>query len=293
MKLLDTFPAFERYWSSARALPMAGQIARWESEYMAPFPELLQKQKDDYHRSGLSWQRIARTRVFPHIPARLERLRRLHDNLLRELPAAWKRTREALHVTFDPQFIIYVGLGCGAGWATRLGGRPAVLFGLENAAALTDGRRGEWPGCVSHEVAHLAHDEWRRGGGLPGIEGGRGPYWHLYEEGFATQCERMIEDPRLFGLRTGRADWISWCTQHRAQLARQFVRDVRARRSVRRFFGSWFNLHGYTECGYFLGAEVIRELITSMSLRDIACLSRDEIRRQCRRKLIGFATSPV
>ncbi|MFZ0830369.1 MAG: hypothetical protein WCB18_03805 [Thermoplasmata archaeon] len=289
MKLLDTFPAFEAYWASVRTLPIAVQIARWESDYMAPWPELLQKQKDDYRQAGQSWQRIARARIFPRIPARLGRLRRLHDNLVRELPGAWKRTREVLEVDFDVQFVIYIGLGCGAGWATQLGGVPAVLFGLENAAEATAGERGGGPGAVSHEVAHLVHDEWRRRARLPGIEDARGPYWQLYEEGFATECERVIDGPSRFRLRTGRPDWLGWCTQHRAALARRFLKDVRARRSVRPFFGSWFSIGGHTECGYYLGAELIRHLKETLSLREIARLSSPEVRESARRALTSFA----
>jgi hypothetical protein len=289
MKILDTFPAFERFWAGVKDQPVPNQISRWASEYMAPWPELLRKQQENYRRAGVSWQVIARRRVFPQFPERFERLRRLHANLVRELPSAWKRTRDALDLDFEVQFVIYVGLGCGAGWATRLGGVPAVLFGLENAADVMSGKRGEWPGCISHEVAHVAHDEWRRATGLPGIEGPRGPYWHLYEEGFATDCERSIGDPRLFGLRTGRTDWLSWCTAHRTQLARLFLRDVRARRSVRRFFGSWYNVQGFSECGYFLGAEVIRELRETLSLTEIARLPAPEIRQRAKEVLSSFA----
>ena len=36
-------------------------------------------------------------------------------------------------IDFPITFVIHVGIGCGAGWATRFRGRPAVLFGLENA----------------------------------------------------------------------------------------------------------------------------------------------------------------
>ncbi|HLY76481.1 MAG TPA: hypothetical protein VKT21_01190 [Thermoplasmata archaeon] len=291
MELLDTFPAFERYWARVRDLPVRTQVERWESDYMSPWPELLEMQKDDYRRAGASWRRVARTRIFPHLPERLERLRRLHANLRRELPRAWSRTRKALGVDFEVQFVIYVGLGCGAGWATRLGGRPAVLFGLENAAEMTAGRRGEWPAAVSHEVAHLVHEEWRRRVGLGRLEESREPYWQLYEEGFATECERNIDDPKVFQRRTGRSGWLPWCQKHQAELAGQFLRDVRARRSVRRFFGSWYNIQGYTQSGYYLGAEAVRELKKSYSLTQIARLQRREVRRRMRRILEGFVAA--
>jgi hypothetical protein len=289
VELLDTFPAFERFWLNVESLPVSAQIERWETDYMAPWPELLSKQREVYRRARVSWWRIARTRIFPKIPARLDRLRRLHSNLRRELPGAWRRTRTALSVDFEVLFVIYVGLGCGAGWATRLGGKPAVLFGLENAADMTAGRRGEWPGSVPHEVAHLVHEEWRRRGGIGGLESSRGPYWQLYEEGFATECERTIATPAAFRLRTGKAGWLAWCETNRAGLARDFLRDVRARRSVRRFFGSWYNIQGFSECGYYLGGEVVRKLKESYRLNEIACWSGREVRQHIHPILRAFA----
>ena len=291
MELLDTFPEFERFWKAAASLPLDRQIERWKSDYMARWPELLRKQLENYRRSGVSWRTIARTQIFPQLPRRLARLRRLRQNLLRRLPGAWAKTRRVLNVDFEVQFVIYVGLGCGAGWATHLGGKPAVLFGLENAAEMSSGRRGEWPGSVSHEVAHLVHDEWRRRRGLGRIEGSRGPYWQLYEEGFATECERNIEAPRVFRLRTGRADWLPWCERHRTELAQAFLRDVRLHRSVRKFFGSWYNIRGQVECGYYLGAEAVRTLRQKSSLQAIAWLSEREARRRTRDVLASIAVS--
>ena len=44
LQLLDTFPAFERYWRAVRTQPLEVQIDRWEHGYMAAWPELLEKQ---------------------------------------------------------------------------------------------------------------------------------------------------------------------------------------------------------------------------------------------------------
>jgi hypothetical protein len=289
MEIVDTFPAFERFWASVERLPIPLQVERWRSDYMAAWPELLRKQQDEYRHRGVSWQKIARKRIFPKIPERLARLRRLHANLRRELPGAWKRTRAELRVDFPVRFVIYVGIGCGAGWATRFEGKPAVLFGLENAAEMTAGRRGEWAGSVYHEVAHLVHTEWRHRARLPALEELSGPYWHLFEEGFATECERTIAPAAVFRLRTGRADWLPWCERHKAQLAQMFLRDVRARRSVRRFFGSWFNIQGHVECGYFLGAEAVRELKRSSTIEEIARLDSPAVRRKMKESLTRLA----
>jgi hypothetical protein len=290
MELIDTFPAFERYWVLVEHRPIAEQVDRWRSEYMSAWPELLRKQTEEYRRRGVNWKRIARARIFPQLPARLDRMRRLHADLVRELPRAWSRTRAALKVHFPIRFVIYVGLGCGMGWATRLGEVPAVLFGLENAVEMTSGSWRGWPrSVVPHEVAHLVHDEWRRRAGRSLLDEGRGPYWHLYEEGFATECERRIATARAFRLRTGKKDWIGWCERNRGKLARRFLRDVEARRSVRRFFGSWYDIQGHVECGYYLGAEAVRELLRTQSLLEVARLDATAVREAMKIHLARMA----
>ena len=295
LPLVDTFPAFQEFWTGARDLPVERQIALWEREYMAPWPELLAKQKENYRSLGVEWKKVARARIFPQLPDRLERMRRLHAGLLRALPHAWAGARKRLGIRFPVRFVIYVGIGCGMGWATRLKGQPAVLFGLENAAEQHDGSRNIWPGLVAHEVAHLAHYEWRRQHhrATPDPDRSTPPFWQLYEEGFATQAEREVSDPEAFALRTGDPRWLPWCERHRRWLATKFLEDVRARRSVRPFFGSWYNVRGHIETGYYLGAEVVREWRRAWSFETCAVLSEDAAKELARKTLRGIASGEI
>ncbi|MCI4372897.1 MAG: hypothetical protein L3K02_04570 [Thermoplasmata archaeon] len=290
LQILDTFPAFEKYWRGVRSESVEMQIDRWEHDYMAPWPELLEKQKKNYSEIGVDWKRTARTRIFPRLRERLPLMRRIHRNLLRTLPDAWSRTTQALDLEFQVRFVIYAGIGVGAGWATRFGGQPACLFGLENAAEIASGKQKlGTAGTISHEIAHLAHDEWRRRAGLGGNAGFKGPFLQLYEEGFATECERRIGNAKSFRLRRGEEDWIPWCTAHRAWLSPKFLRDVHARRSVRPFFGSWYNIRGHIECGYYLGQEMVRDWAEATSLQEVAVLPEVGVRRKARASLSRVA----
>ena len=250
---------------------------------MAPWPELLQKQQEEHAREGFDWRTIARDQVFPHLEDRLPRMRALHREFLRDLPGAWRRTQRVLGVRFPVRFVIYVGTGLGS-WATSYGGQPACLIGLENAAEKHDGTDGWARRIVAHEVGHLTHEAWRK----ERLTGHTDPYWMLYEKGFATYAERRVE-PRAFPGRTGREDWLPWCDEHRAWLAQKFLADVQARRSLRPFFGSWFNVRGRIETGYYLGSEVIRRWTRTQSLAEIARIPESEIRERVRTALRGFA----
>ncbi len=63
-----------------------------------------------------------------------------------------------------------------------------------------------------------------------------------------------------------------WCRVHQSWLAAEFLRYADAGESVRPFFGSWHDLQGYKQTGYFLGYELVKILKEDLTLRDIALL---------------------
>lgn len=286
--VVDAFPAFEGFWSRVRTEPASLQIALWEREYMAPWPELLSKLRENYASEGVDWKRVARRRVFPFLDERLDRMRRLHRDLLRSLPGSWQRAQKVLPLRGPVRFVIYVGIGCGEGWATTYEGRPACLFGLENAAENHRGGDGWSRRIVAHEVAHLAHNAWRKDRREPRAD----PWWTLYAEGFATYCERELE-PELFPLRTGARDWLAWCDEMRPWLARKFLLEEIAHRSLRPFFASWYKVRGHIETGYYLGSEMIRIWCRKLPLRAVAALPLSEIRGRARATLRRFAENGI
>ena len=68
------------------------------------------------------------------------------------------------------------------------------------------------------------------------------------------------------------SDWLDWCQKNRAWLAAEFLRVVDQGQSVRPFFGSWYDVRGHKQTGYFLGHEVVKHLAQAMALRAIALL---------------------
>jgi hypothetical protein len=286
--VLDTFPLFTRLWAEGRGAPVDEQIDRWLFGYAAAYPELVALQQEDYARQGLDWRQIARERVFPFLAARLPAMRRAHRSLLAVLEPSYARAMRALEIDLPIVFVIHVGIGCGAGWATSYTGGPAVLFGLENIAESGWTDRRTLASLVTHEVAHLAHAHWRRQAGFPP---GAGPWWQLIEEGFAQRCEM-----RVLGRgsrRRGGSDrsWLAWCRRHRAHLAREWLRAVDAGEPVYRFFGSWLEIRGHPETGYFLGEEVVALWERELSLPTIAALPLDEIERCARLEMESFAAT--
>lgn len=270
-KVVDTFPAFLAFWQKAQHQPIETQIEGWAEDYMAQWPELLAKQQEDYAGQDEDWQQIARERVFPFLERRLPAMQAAHKLLPDICADVYIRAQEVLGFDGDVVFVIYVGIGCGAGWVTTYQNSPAVLFGLENIAEEGWVQPAVLAGLVAHEMGHVVHFYWRA---EEGLSEGSGPWWQLYTEGFAQRCEHVILGEDTWHMALGaKDDWLDWCQAHKGWLAAEFLRVVDEGEPVRPFFGSWFEVRGRKQCGYFLGHEAIKRLEESAGLSEIALLS--------------------
>jgi hypothetical protein len=270
-KIIDTFPAFLAYWAEAQRKPLDEQIESWAAVYMSQWPDLLNKQIDDYAGQNLDWRLVAREKVFPYLAGRIAAMQAAHKNLLESWQPIQAKVQEVFNFEADISFVIYVGIGCGAGWATTLNESPALLFGLENIAESGWSGPETIRGLIAHETGHLVHYSWRAQHGKPT---GSGPWWQLYEEGFAQECENRILDSATVHQAGsgGQQDWLAWCRENRSWLASEFLQTVDAGRAVTDFFGSWFKIQDRSETGYFLGQELVRKLEKQSGFQPVALL---------------------
>jgi hypothetical protein len=281
--VVDTFPTFLAVWQRVQEESSDAQIEHWLNDYMVHWPELLEKQQKDYAEQGVDWRVIARERIFPFLSERLPAMAKAHRSLLTCLQPAYRTAQKALGVDFDVVCVIHVGIGMGA-WATAYEGKRACLFGLENMAELGWTGKEELTGVMHHELSHLLHAEWREKAGQPG---GTGPFWDLYEEGFARRCEQGIVGKPVTHEHS--PEEMAWLRENRAWLAGEFLRAVGAGEPVNRFFGSWYEIRGKRQTGYFLGHEVIREWERTMGLKEMGVLPSDMVDRRVHETLRSFA----
>jgi hypothetical protein len=176
IKIIDTYPAFQSYWDRAQHWDIEKQIHAWREVYLSQWPELLKKQVADYDSQGLDWRQIARERVFPNLAGSLANMEIAHQNLLELSQAIFLKGQQHFKFDADLKFVIYVGIGCGAGWVTSYQGAPAILFGLENIAECGWSGRQAISGLIAHELGHVIHDQTRRDY-LNNI--GDDPWWQL------------------------------------------------------------------------------------------------------------------
>ncbi len=130
--IIDTYPGFLETLSSLPGHTIEEQIDIWARLYLGKWPELLAKQQNDYTEQGVDWRSIAGERVFQFLDSRLPDMQLAHDSLVELVLLIWERTVRSVSPGCSVVFVIYVGIGCGAGWATRYADSPAVLLGLEN-----------------------------------------------------------------------------------------------------------------------------------------------------------------
>ena len=274
-EVIDTFPDFLIFWDKFHDRPIEVQIKGWSNEYMSGYPELLAKQIDNYSEQNLNWETIAREKVFPFLNDRLPAMQEARKNLLVLCPSIYSKAQQVLGFEADSIFVIYVGIGCGAGWVTSFRGQPAILFGVENIAESGWNDSDAIHGLVAHEIGHVIHHHWRDQNDKTL---GEGAWWQLYEEGFAQRCEALITGSDSWHEQTTDDDWLEWCQSHKGWLAAEFLKAVEGGRPVNPFFGSWFEIEGKSQTGYFLGYEVIRELETEYHLKEISLLDDVETR---------------
>jgi hypothetical protein len=276
-KVIDTFEDFLNYWEDACSKNPMKQIELWKNSYMAKYPELLEIQIKNYENQGIDWREIAEKKVFPKIEKNLPLMIEARENILRVCGSVYKKASQKLG-TVDIIFLIYVGIGCGAGWATRYMKKPACLLGLENIAELRWHSEKHVRGLLAHELSHLYHMVWR--GEWENFEQAQqDPLFQLYIEGFAQRGEHIILESETWH-EIEDEDWLNWCKENKSWLAKEYLRRINEGLPVNDFFGSWLEIKGKKQTGYYLGYEFIRWLEKKYDLKKIAILSPEEIREE-------------
>lgn len=248
----------------------------WKVDYMRKYPELLAKQIKNYEEMKIDLQVVAKNTI-PLLSQRLKLMQSARENILQIYEPIYSAAVERLNLDFGITLVIYVGIGCGAGWATRYDNQPAILLGLENIAEEKWHTKPKLKGLISHEIGHLAHMKWRNE--WKSFEKScDDPLFRLYVEGFATRSEQLILREESWHMAPSKV-WLSWCRRHKSWLAREFFARLENRASVNDFFGSWLSIQGKKQTGYFLGHTFICELEKIYACRSMALLDFKTVRR--------------
>lgn len=205
------------------------------------------------------------------------KLQKLHQSFQVTTRHLEESIKKHLQVELDADIVLYLGLCNGAGWATSINGKPVVLLGIEKIAELNWVDETSMIALIYHEIGHLWHYQERTlfcGGSTTEEKA----LWQLYSEGIAMYCEQLLcHNPSFF--HQDQKGWLEWCNQNRTRLFIEYFRRVEQHESVQDFFGDWCSFEGYSDVGYYLGAELIRKALTEYTIDDVLNLSMSDVKR--------------
>ena len=272
-KIFDTFDDFEEIWPLMENTDIENQIEIWNTKYMNKWPDLLKMQIESYQNDGEDWKKIAKEYVFPKLNASFKHMKQVKNELKKAIDFVAPRALQKFELDFPLNFVIYVGIGVGAGWATQFRRKLAVLYGLENLIECGWKTFDTLAPLSAHEIGHLIHFHWRKERNLP-IES-QSPFWQLYEEGFAMRCEHKIMGEESWHQQMGQENWVQWCKSHLSYLAQKFLDEYSDNNieMLRNFFGNWFDIEGNKQTGYYLGHEIVKSWEIEMDFKEIAMLT--------------------
>ena len=178
------------------------------------------------------------------------------------------RIKDRFGKTVDTALILYLGLCNGAGWVTTVGGKTAVLFGIEKIMELNWHEPNKMLGLVYHELGHVYHDQY---GALHRDADSTADrfLWQLFTEGVAMVFEQELSgDPDAYHQYND--EWKQWCKQNAEQIKRSFYSDLGTMtQDNQRYFGDWVRFNGHGDTGYYLGAQFVRFLLKTADFDQI------------------------
>lgn len=175
----------------------------------------------------------------------------------------------------DVDIILYLGLCNGAGWATTLDGKGAVLLGIEKIAELNWCDIPSMQTLIYHEMGHIWHKTY---GNLYFTvdSSGEKSLLQLYQEGVAMVCEQTLcGDENFFHQNIN--GWLDWCIENENSIKKEYLKRIISNESTQDFFGDWCSYQGHSDVGYFLGCRFVRYMMKTYSLTEVANLSREDL----------------
>ena len=208
MRIINTYPEIVTLYGE---LGGTFDMTAWEAYAARISPSLVAMCKEDLADYDFD------TEALPTLTNALNKradLDKTHESFAAVTAGLPERFREIFGVDMDVDIVLYFGLCNGAGWATPLDGRFAVLLGVEQIIKLGWHSEKSMIGLIYHELGHILHlfHGHRRALHMANerLTGGDKWLWQLYYEGIAMYCEQLLVGD--FACYHQDVDgWADWC----------------------------------------------------------------------------------
>ncbi len=272
-RIIDVVPAMLASFASERF-----NLDRWKAAMDAALPgakALCLADMEECLSAGYTWEN-------DFLPVLNDVIRNAaaRDETVRSFRAATDGLEETILSRFgrapDVDVILYLGLCNGAGWATEVDGRAAVLLGIEKIMELGWYGLYDMQALILHELGHQYHAQFGSGG----MEDPAPDQllWQLFSEGVATVFEQEA---------LGNADyyhqdvkgWKQWCEDRLGLIAARFAEDLPVMTPLNQnYFGDWVRFDGQPDVGSYLGTRFVRFLLTGAGFDRVIRYSLADIR---------------
>lgn len=219
----------------------------------------------DSQEVNLSWETVALERVFHRTHQDYVKMTTVHARLKRLIP----QMKDRLSAFYAPlkhvRFVLYHGLGNGAGWATNYLHVPSILLGIDKIAALDWSSDEELQRLIAHEYMHVVHQDIR--GAFPIFQDPKEEaIMRLYIEGVASFYETKLAD-----LPERLTRWEAQCQVLETRLKTHYQEVLhRGGEGYQVFYGDWHTVEGLSDVGYYLGKQMIQSILKTHDFMTLA-----------------------
>jgi len=267
MRIINTYDSIELCYRGGNF-----DIDAWRKYASGISPTLSEKCEQDSAQYDMVREIVPVLNSAAAHEAKMAEASRSFDAVTRELTENAGKLFAEGSESLDLDIILYLGLCSGAGWATTLDGRNAILLGIEKIVELNWQSAADMRGLIFHEVGHIWH---YTHGGLaeypPCASTAEISILQLADEGIAMACEQILcSDPNFY--HQDKDDWLYWCRSNLDEIRREYLRRMQNNESTQDFFGYWCSFLGHSDTGYFLGCEFVRDLMKHHTLPEIATM---------------------
>lgn len=267
MTIVDTYNEIIKIFSTS-----AFDLETWKKYSLTISPSLQEQVLKDSSKYGFNKQILP---VITNALSNRSKLEILHTNFLQVTKSLDKEIFNKFNINLDLDIILYLGLCNGAGWFTKLDNRRVVLLGIEKILELGWEDIPSLKALIYHELGHVWHDIQRDGSDMDNSSS----IFQLYQEGIAMVFEQSLFNDTNF-YHQNRDGWLDWCLKNEIEIKKEYLRRIQSKESTQDFFGDWCNYKGYSDVGYFLGAQFIRYLLKKYTLTEIAKMKIPDINIQ-------------
>jgi hypothetical protein len=228
-------------------------IGLWEGYINNISCGLLQKLKDDSSNYDFDSQILP---VLNYAINHTEKIKMAHDSFRSAVTGLEERMLKIIGTSLRVEIVFYLGLCNGAGWATKNNGENIVLLGVEKIVELDWYNAQTMSALVYHELGHIWHDK---------------DVGQLYGEGIAMYFEQLMLDDFSY-YHQAKGGWLEWCHANKRELNAEYLRRLQNNESTQDFFGDWCSYKGYSDVGYFIGCEFVKQLAKKYSPDELVSL---------------------